>query len=246
VGSKRLYQTCYPGPRHVAAAALGSTTLFTTAVECNDDAGTKTMKQQLAYLSSCHNTHITASVLLPLVCFPPSQHNLSPMACILLFSPSFPATIPGSSNGTKRRQKPSCLCNIVPPLLYDSKSILFSLLYLRPGFVSSHEPVLLLLLFPWPRILLFLLPQELMSLSQKPPPACAISLFLFPRADFTSSFHRLLYDSVLCSPNPFSPISEKQQLAPTYLPTGSPLFFSKLPTKNFKPAKRIHHIQIHP
>jgi hypothetical protein len=94
--------------------------------------------------------------------------------------------------------------------------------------------------------LLFLLPQELMSLSQKPPPACAISLFLFPRADFTSSFHRLLYDSVLCSPNPFSPISEKQQLAPTYLPTGSPLFFSKLPTKNFKPAKRIHHIQIHP
>jgi len=54
VGSKRLYQTCYPGPRHVAAAAaaLGSTTLFTTAVECNDDAGAKTMKQQLAYLSS--------------------------------------------------------------------------------------------------------------------------------------------------------------------------------------------------
>jgi hypothetical protein len=52
-----------------------------------------------------------------------------------------------------------------------------------------------------------------MSLSQKPPPACAIFLFLFPRADFTSSFHHLLHDSVLCSPNPFSPISEKQQLA---------------------------------
>ncbi len=32
----------------------------------------------------------------------------------------------------------------------------------------------------------------------------------------------------------------------TYLPTASPLFFSKLPTINFKPAKRIHHIQIHP
>lgn len=234
MGSKRLYQTCYPGPRHVAAAALGSTTLFTTAVECNDDAGAKTMKQQLAYLSSCHNTHVTVSVLLPLVCFPPSQHNLSPMACILL-SPSFPATIPGSSNGTTRLQKPSCLCNIVPPLLYESKSILFSLLYLRPGFVSSHEPVLLLLLFPSPPILLFLLPQELMSLSQKPPPACAIFLFLFPRADFTSSF--TISFTILCSALPIRFLRfPRNNNWHTYLPTASHLFFSKLPTINFKPA----------
>lgn len=200
------------------------------------------MKQQLAYLSSCHNTHVTASVLLPLVCFPPSQHNLSPMACILLFSPSFRATIPGSSNGTKSLRACATMCRHFSTSQRVSFSLSFIyvqvLISLMNQFFSSccslgHQYCSSYSLKNWcPLVKNLPLPVQFFNLFFREP----ISHHLF-----TISF------TILCSALRIRFLRfPRNNNWHTYLPTASPLFFSKLPTINFKPAKRIHHIQIHP